>query len=226
MLQTQTESDRFRRRREKLVEALKNNGYIRSQEVYQAMLRVHREDFVSRINREFAYADRPLQIKGGQTISAPHMVAEMCEVAELKPGHKVLEIGAGSGYHAAVMAEIVGPGIVYTTEVLPSLVKEADDNLRNAGIENVVVKEHDGSSGLKEYAPFDRIIVTCASPGVPNPLVKQLAPDGLLVIPVGNLYLQTLTLVRKNKKGKVEMQKRMGCVFVPMKGKYGFSNKR
>jgi len=216
------EREIFTPRRQKLVEHLKRNGYIRSRAVEEAMLAVPREIFVSEIVRTDAYADRPLPIKGGQTISAPHMVAEMCEVAELEPGMKVLEIGAGSGYNAAVMAELVRPGIVHTTEVVPSLVESARKNLEQAGIGNVKVRQSDGSTGLKEEAPFHRIMVTCASPGIPGPLVKQLASEGILIIPVGNRYLQTLTLVRKDPRGKVKYQKKMGCVFVPMKGKHGF----
>jgi len=146
----------------------------------------------------------------------------MCEVAELSRGHKVLEIGAGSGYHAAVIAGIIDPGIVYTTEIIPTLAVEARRNLEIAGIQNVVIKEHDGSTGLKDFAPFDRIIVTCASPGTPHPLMKQLAPEGILIMPIGDQFIQTLTLIRKDQAGKVDIEKMMGCVFVPMKGKYGF----
>ncbi len=188
----------------------------------EAILTVPRELFVPDLVRMDAYADRPLPIRGGQTISAPHMVSEMCEVAELGSGMKVLEIGAGSGYQSAVMSRIIHPGTVFTTEVVPELVNTARNNIVKAGIENVKVIEHDGSIGLKDSAPFDRIMVTCASPGIPSPLIKQLAPEGILIIPVGDLYIQTLTLVRKDERGKIRHEKKMGCVFVPMKGKHGF----
>lgn len=197
-------------------------GYLTSSTVYDAMSIVPREHFVPGISKHLAYADKPLGIKGGQTISAPHMVAAMCDVAELLPGHRVLEVGSGSGYNAAVMATIVKPGIVYSTEVVHSLVHEARSNLAMAGIDNVMVMEHDGSIGLREYAPFDRIMVTCASPGIPDKLVKQLSQDGVLVIPVGDQFLQTLMVVRKDASGKITRQKGMGCVFVPMRGKHGF----
>lgn len=187
------------------------------------MLEVPRECFVSHLMEREAYSDRPLPIGGGQTISAPHMVAEMCEVAELSSGMKILEIGAGSGYNAAVMSRLVHPGTVHTTEVVSALIETAKGNLERAGIGNVIVHESDGSLGLKKEAPYDRIMVTCASPGIPKPLTDQLSPGGMLIIPVGNLYLQTLTLVRKDENGALHRDKRMGCVFVPMKGKFGFS---
>jgi len=215
-------SDTHEEERRRLLEHLKSEGYVRTERVEKAMLSVPRELFVPPINRDFAYADQPLQIKGGQTISAPHMVASMCELAELEPGHKVLEVGAGSGYHAAVIAWLVFPGTVYSTEVVPSLVEEAKRNLRNTAVENVKVIEHDGSAGLKEHAPYDRIIVTCAAPSVPSPLIKQLKHGGIMIIPLGDLYLQVLMKVIKDEKGKVRLEKGMGCVFVPMKGKYGF----
>ena len=212
----------FDHQRELLVRKLMGNGYIRSPRVQEAMRSVPRELFVPDLVQEDSYADRPLPIRGGQTISAPHMVAEMCEVAELGPGMKVLEIGSGSGYQAAIMSRVIDPGRVFTTEVLPDLVQAARNNLERAGIGNVTVVEHDGSLGLKEEAPFDRIMVTCASPGVPPPLLRQLSNGGILIIPVGDLYLQTLTLARKDERGKVRYERKMGCVFVPMRGKHGF----
>ena len=219
---TEMDGTDYIRRRQELVNYLKKRGYIRSERVYAAMMDTPREKFVPYVNRKYSYADTPLQIKGGQTISAPHMVAEMCSVAELETGNNVLEVGAGSGYNAAVMAKLVIPGIVHSTDIVPSLTLEARKNLESAGTKNVVVSEHDGSTGLPAFAPYDRIIVTCASPGIPTPLVKQLAPNGLLVIPVGDRYLQTLIVVRKDEKGKVTREKRLGCVFVEMKGKHGF----
>jgi protein-L-isoaspartate(D-aspartate) O-methyltransferase len=212
----------YKQQRIRLVDGLSKRGYIRSESVKEAMLSVARELFVPEIVRDDAYADRPLPIRGGQTISAPHMVAEMCELADLESGMKVLEIGAGSGYQAAVMSRVIDPGLVFTTDVVADLVKIARQNLEQAGIDNVRVEEHDGSIGLKDEAPFHRIMVTCASPGVPSPLLKQLAPGGILLIPVGDLFLQTLTLVRKDARGKLHHEKRMGCVFVPMRGKHGF----
>jgi protein-L-isoaspartate(D-aspartate) O-methyltransferase len=214
--------DKFAQQRSALIRDLEGRGYVKTRIVRDAMLSIPRELFVPGILRNAAYEDQPQAIPGGQTISAPHMVATMCEVAEFEPGMNVLEIGAGSGYNAAVMAAIVSPGRVLTTEVVPVLVENARKNLERAGIENVTVREHDGSTGLKDHAPFDRIMVTCASPGVPGPLVKQLKPNGILIIPVGDHFLQSLTLVRKDEHGKTHREERMGCVFVPMRGKYGF----
>jgi protein-L-isoaspartate(D-aspartate) O-methyltransferase len=212
----------FQGERENLLRHLRHKGYVRTAHVEAAMLSVPRELFVPPLIRRDSYLDRPLPILGGQTISAPHMVAEMCEVAELERGMNVLEVGAGSGYNAAVMAQLVNPGFVYSTEVVPSLVQGAKKSLDLAGITNVMVTDSDGSIGWKEYAPYDRIVVTCASPGIPPPLVKQLDKGGIMIIPVGDLYLQALTIISKDSKGKVTRKKKMGCVFVPMKGKHGF----
>lgn len=221
-IEPESNPDRFGRERTALIAHLEKRGYLRTKRVKKAMLSVQRELFVPRIVRMDSYADRPLAIRGGQTISAPHMVAEMCEVAELEPGMNVLEIGAGSGYNAAVMARIIDPGHLYTTEVVKVLEDSARKNLESAGIENVTVIGDDGSIGLKEHGPFDRIMVTCASPGIPSPLVKQLRAGGILIIPVGDKFLQTLTLVRKDERGRTSREQRMGCVFVPMRGKHGF----
>ena len=214
--------DEHTRLREILVTRLMKRGNIRTRRVMDAMLSVPRHLFVTGILQEDAYDDRPLPIHGGQTISAPHMVAEMCEAAGLGPGMRVLEIGSGSGYHSAVISRLVDPGHVFTTEVVPVLATSARRNLVEAGITNVTVLESDGSMGLKEQSPYDRIMVTCASPGIPDPLVKQLKPGGMLIIPVGDRMLQTLTVVTKDARGKITREQRMGCVFVPMLGRYGF----
>ena len=188
--------------------------------VVDAMARVPRELFVPDRLREMAYDDRPLPIGEGQTISAPHMVAIMCEVLDLWEGMKVLEVGGGSGYHAAVMAEIVGPeGHVYAIERIPELAKQAVANLARAGIKNVTIVVGDGSLGLPDHAPYDRISVAASAPRVPEPLKEQLKPGGKLVIPVG-IYDQELLLV--TKKDGFEVRKYMGVIFVPLIGEHGF----
>ena len=205
----------------RLIENLKRYGYLRSKKVENAMLAVKREDFVPDNMRNFAYRDTPLEIGFGQTISAPHMVALMCEELELEEDLKVLEIGAGSGYHAAIISKIVGEkGKVYTVERIPELVEFAKNNLKKAGIKNVEVILRDGSLGLPEYAPYDRILVTCSAPDIPQPMVEQLKEGGILLIPVGRTFS---TLIKGRKRhGKLEKRGICECAFVPLVGKLGF----
>jgi protein-L-isoaspartate(D-aspartate) O-methyltransferase len=192
-----------------------------SDRVAEAMERVPRELFVPDGIRHMAYEDHPLPIGEGQTISAPHMVAIMCDVLDLREGMKVLDVGTGSGYHAAVMADLVGPeGHVYSIERVPELVVFARRNLREAGIENVTVVEGDGSGGLPEHAPYDRINVAATAPKVPEPLKEQLKVGGKLVIPVGTCY-QELVLVIRIDEG-FELEHHGGVVFVPLIGDHGF----
>lgn len=212
--------ERFEERR-RLIENLKRLGYIRSKKVEDAMMSIRREDFVPQGLREYAYHDTPLEIGHGQTISAPHMVALMCEELELERGLKVLEVGAGSGYHSAVISRIIGEeGMVYSIERIPDLVEFARGNLERAGIRNVEVVEGDGSMGLPEHAPYDRILVTCSAPDIPDPLVEQLKDGGIILIPVGRTFS---VLVKGLKRGNKVVRKEIcGCAFVPLIGKYGF----
>jgi len=212
--------ERFEERR-RLIENLKRLGYIRSKKVEDAMMSIRREDFVPQGLREYAYHDTPLEIGHGQTISAPHMVALMCEELELERGLKVLEVGAGSGYHSAVISRIIGEeGMVYSIERIPDLVEFARRNLERAGIRKVEVVECDGSMGLPEHAPYDRILVTCSAPDIPDPLVEQLKDGGIILIPVGRTFS---VLVKGLKRGNKVVRKEIcGCAFVPLIGKYGF----
>ncbi len=192
-----------------------------SDRVVEAMGKVPRELFVPDGIRHMAYEDHPLPIGEGQTISAPHMVAIMCDVLDLGEGMAVLDVGTGSGYHAAVMADLVGPeGHVYSIERVPELVVFARRNLREAGIENVTVVEGDGSVGLPDHAPYDRINVAATAPKVPEPLKEQLKVGGKLVVPVGTCY-QELVLVIRTEEG-FELEHHGGVVFVPLIGDYGF----
>lgn len=148
----------FKTNREQLVNRLMREGYIKSDNVKKAFLAVPRENFVPEPLKMQAYVDRPLEIGNGQTISAPHMVAIMCEALDIKNGQKILEIGAGSGYHAAIVSQIVGKtGHVYTIERFENLAKRARENLKNTNITNVTVDVGDGSEGLKTYEPYNRI---------------------------------------------------------------------
>jgi len=213
----------FEEERNRLVESLKRRGYIASPQVEVAMRRVPREDFLPNDIRDEAYVDTPLPIGEGQTISAPHMVAIMAEQLDLKPGQKILEIGAGSGYHAAVCADVVGrEGHIYTIERIASLARTAENNLKRAGYsDTVTVIFGDGTKGLPEHAPFDRIFVAAGAPDIPAPLTEQLADGGKLLVPVGGRFYQDL--IRVERKGQ-ELQKENlgGCVFVPLIGEYGY----
>lgn len=204
-----------------MVAGLRGRGLTFSRRVEEALLQVPRHLFLPEDVRSHAYRDTPLPIGDGQTVSAPHMVAVMAEALDLREGQKVLEIGAGSGYNAAVMAELVGPrGRVITLERHPSLAEKAAQVLREAGYSNVQVVVGDGSLGYPEEAPYDRISVTCGAPRVPGPLAEQLRDGGLMVIPVGGLEYQSLLRVRK-LGGRTTTEDLGSVVFVPLIGEKG-----
>jgi protein-L-isoaspartate(D-aspartate) O-methyltransferase len=187
----------------RLVEELIREGVVRSEQVRRAMLIVPREEFVLPEYRMMAYEDRPLPLFAGATISAPHMVAIMCELIEPRPGMKILEVGTGSGYHAAVCAEAIGRnGKVYTIEIVKELAVYAAQNIERLGYWGVVEVFHsDGRRGLERYAPFDAIIVTAAASTIPRPLIDQLKNGGVLVIPVEEGGGQVLyRLVKRGEK--------------------------
>lgn len=213
-------------RKRSLVDYLKRIGFLKDPEVERAFLAVPRELFVPPSLRELAYEDRPLPIGFGQTISAPGVVVRMTELLKPRRGDRVLEVGTGSGYQAAILAEIVKPeGHVWTIERIPSLAERARENLRNAGYaEHVTVVVGDGSKGYPEAAPFDRIIVTAACPSVPEPLVQQLKPGGRLVLPVGGPDLQVLVVVEKREDGGLVYDYDIEVVFVPLIGEFGWKD--
>ena len=205
----------------KLIEMLKLEGRIKSKEVEKAFLDIPRENFVPDEIKKYAYVDTPLQIGNSQTISAPHMVAIMVEELDIKKGQKILEIGAGSGYHAAIVSKLVGKkGHVYTIERYSTLAETAKKNLEKTDITNVTVEIGDGSEGLPKYAPYERIYVTCAAPDVPKPLIEQLKEGGKLMIPIGKTICN-LELIEK-KDDKLSYKDLGGCAFVPLVGKYGY----
>lgn len=211
------------KRNGEMVSNLKKSGYIHSNKVEQAFIHTFRELFVPSIRKEHAYLDIPLEIGNGQTISAPHMVAIMAEALDIQPGQNILEVGAGSGYHAAIIAYLTGEhGQVYSIERLPFLADFARKNLRQAGIMNVFVFEGDGSLGFQQHAPYDRIYVTCAAPSIPPTLTEQLAENGKLLIPVGR-FLCELELIEK-KGGACITKDLGGCAFVPLIGRYGYKS--
>lgn len=209
-------ADQYAKERKRMVAEQLASRDITDRRVLEIMGKVPRHLFVSPAYRDQAYEDYPLPIDEGQTISQPYIVALMTQCLNLKPGEKVLEIGTGSGYQAAVLAEITDQ--VYSIEIRENLAEKASRTLREAGASHVQVKWGDGYFGWKEKAPFDAIIVTCAANHIPPPLIKQLKEGGRLIIPLGSTtYFQTLTLLTK-KMGKSDIQHLLGVAFVPMTG--------
>ena len=206
--------DEFKRRRLRLVEQLRGRG-IRDQAVLEALKRVPRHRFVPAAQIQSAYADHPLPIGRGQTISQPYIVAYMTEAAEVSRGEKVLEIGTGSGYQAAVLAEVARE--VYTVEIIPDLAESAARLLGGLGYQNIRVKTGNGYEGWAEHAPYDAIVVTAAPSEIPRALVEQLAVNGKMVIPVGD-SAQEMVVVTKGPGGLVE-ERTIPVRFVPMVGK-------
>jgi len=190
---------------------------ISDERVITAMSKVPRHQFVSDTYRHEAYNDHPLPVGGNQTISQPYMVAIMTELLELDGDEKMLEIGTGSGYQTAVLAELAEK--VYTVEIVEDLAVEAKYVLKKLGYENIEFKLGDGYSGWKENAPYDGIIVTCGPCDIPEPLTEQLGEGGRLVIPFGTGY-QTLTIVEK-LKGELKYTESIDCRFVPMTRNFG-----
>jgi len=220
----------FEEKRKRLVERLGKRDVLNKKEVIEAMLIVPRHLFIPKDAESSAYMDTPLSIGCNQTISAPHMNAMMCEYLELKEGDSVLEIGTGSGYHAALCAELVAPkesdnpGHVYTIERHEELVKNARSSLKETGYDSrVTVISGDGTMGHPEEAPYDKILVTAASPKkIPPPLREQLKEEGILCIPAGSMgYGQDLYVIKKHGNN-FESKKITGVRFVPLIGKFGF----
>lgn len=209
------DEQRERMVREQLASEAPFRRAIEDSSVLAAMRRVPRHRFVPSVLRESAYSDRPLPIGHGQTISQPWIVARMTELARPEPGDTVLEVGTGSGYQAAVLAEIVDH--VFTVEIVGELARSARRRLRDLGYGNVTVRHGDGYGGWPEQAPFDAIVVTAAPEEVPDPLVSQLAVGGRMVIPVGpRERAQSLTVIRRRSDGSVERRVASGVRFVPM----------
>lgn len=209
--------------RERLINSLISWGYLRSPEIIEAFRKVPREEFVPEKLRASAYEDTPLPIGYGQTISAPSMIAIMLESLQVKRGQKVLEIGTGSGYNAALLAELTGrEGRVVSIERIPELAKFGKENLRRTGYEWVEVKVGDGSLGYPGVE-WDRILLTACAPEIPKPLIEQLSIGGRIGAPVGSNYLfQTWVVGEKQENGRLKIEEMGGCSFVPLIGKYGW----
>ncbi len=215
----------------KLVDKLTKESILRSPQVIKAMRALPRAKFLPENMQAYSAVDTPLPIGFGQTASAPHMVSIMNEALQLEVGHKVLEVGAGCGWHAATIAEIVAPGgapssergHVYTVEIVQELADFARKNTLKAGYgDRVTITCGDGSLGLPEKAPYDRIIVTAAAPDIPKPLLEQLKSNGIILIPVGNASLfQNLIRITKMDGDNVKQENLGGVAFVPLTGRHG-----
>ena len=211
-----SEDPAFTAARRRMVEKDLKGRDITDPQILEIMGRVPRHLFVEKSLRRQAYADHPLPIGEGQTISQPYIVALMTQILQIKRGEKVLEIGTGSGYQAAVLAELTDQ--VFSIEIREKLTQAASRVLKELGYNQVRLKSGDGYFGWEEFAPFDAIIVTCAANHIPPPLIKQLKEGGRLILPLGNTaYFQTLTLVTK-KAGQTDVQHLSGVAFVPMTG--------
>ena len=207
------------KRREQMVKIQLIARGIRDPKVLSAMGKVPRHEFLPVQYKDMAYVDSAFAIGKGQTISQPYMVAKMTECLELGGDEKVLEIGTGSGYQAAILAQLSQE--VYSIERIQDLADSASDTLKKLGYSNVKIFVGDGTEGLKEYSPYDRIIVTAGATDIPPALIEQLKDGGMLVIPIGQRFSQILTTISQIG-GKITKQESVGCVFVELVGRYGW----
>ncbi len=209
----------FKELRESMVSTQLIPRGIKDERVLDVMRKVPRHLFIEEPMQHRAYDDMALSIGEGQTISQPYMVAVMTELLELKGREKVLEIGTGSGYQAAILAELAGE--VYTVERVGALASRAEERFHSLGYNNIRVKIGDGTLGWPENSPFDRMIITAGTPKIPEPLIGQLSKEGIIVAPVGDRFSQQLLKIRKSKENILE-EFHTPCVFVPLIGKYGW----
>ena len=214
-------SARFARERERMVEEQLIARGVRDPRVIEVMRRLPRHVFVDEALRDRAYGDHPLPIGEGQTISQPFIVGRMTELLQLTGREKVLEVGTGCGYQAAVLAELAER--VCTMERIPRLASRARETLEGLGYRNVWVRTANGTLGWPDEAPFDRILVAAGGPGVPPPLFEQLAEGGRMVIPVGEVTGQVLQVIEK-VQGTMRVTQDSGCVFVKLVGKYAWES--
>ncbi|MEO0266333.1 MAG: protein-L-isoaspartate(D-aspartate) O-methyltransferase [candidate division WOR-3 bacterium] len=216
-------SEYFENLRKRLVESWKHLRDIEDERVIQAFLKVPRHFFVPKELIDEAYGDYPLPIGFGQTISQPYMIAYMVQALIPDKNSKVLEIGTGSGYTTAILAELFKE--IYTVEIIPELAERARGVLDRLGYENIHYFVGDGSEGWPEFAPYDRILVTAAAPEVPPPLVEQLGEGGIIVIPITKGFGEVLYRFVK-QKNKLKSEELTYCSFVPLRGKYGFGKSK
>jgi len=212
--------EELRLENQRLIEHLRFMG-IKDENILKAILQVPRHLFLPRSMWNVAYADDALPLEHGQTISQPYTVAIMLEALELKKKDKVLEVGTASGWNACLIAKIIDPGIIYTTEIIKELVEYSKNNIKKLNIKNIKVIHTDGSQGYEKEAHYDKIIVTCACREIPLPLLKQLKNNGIIVAPVGSEYSQQMYKIRK-QGNKLKKDYLGDFIFVPLKGKYGW----
>ncbi len=209
----------WKHERERMVQKQIVDRGVKDPRVIETMKQVPRHFFVGETYYHQAYNDFPLPIGSQQTISQPYMVAVMTELMELKGPEKVLEIGTGSGYQTAVLALLCDR--VYSVERISELASSARQRLTNLGFKNINIMVGDGSLGWPAFSPYDGIIVTAGSPGIPDELISQLADKGIMILPVGGEYAQTLNVIKKHK-GRIYRKELFGCAFVPLVGKSGW----
>ena len=212
--------DRYQAERERMVKLQIAGHGIKDEGVLSAMRKVPRHLFVPDGARDYAYVDSPVRIGSGQTISQPFIVALMTELLDVKSTHKVLDVGTGSGYQAAILGELAGE--VHSIERHPELAKSATEQLAALGYENIHVHVGDGTLGYPPDAPYDRIVVAAAAPTVPEPLLRQLALNGRLVIPVGRRYSQQLEVWERQGEDDFDKKSNIPVVFVPLIGEAGW----
>ena len=210
----------FAAERFSMVESQLRQRGIRDERLLAAMSTVPRHEFVSQQNWNEAYADHPIPIAEKQTTSQPYMIAAMIQAAEIKPEDRILEIGAGSGYQTALLAELASQ--VFAVERYASLAETAQKTLERLGYRNAKIVTGDGSLGLAEAAPFDAIIVSAAAPRIPQALTDQLAVGGRLLVPIGDSEQQVLQLIQRHADGTTSARTLEGCRFVPLIGEQGF----
>ncbi len=209
----------YEEQRQQMVQRQLISRHICDSRVIKAFGKVPREEFIPKKNCQNAYGDYPLPIGEGQTISQPFMVALMTQALELKRDDCVLEIGTGSGYQVAILAEIAKK--VFTVERFSKLSERAQVTLKKLGYKNIFFHVGDGTCGWPQHSPYQAIVVTAGAPHIPSPLIEQLSGGGRIVIPVGGTFGQTLIRARKSI-GSVEEERICGCVFVPLIGKFGW----
>jgi protein-L-isoaspartate(D-aspartate) O-methyltransferase len=213
--------DQYTRKRERMVAEQLESRNIRDLRVRAVMRKVPRHLFVAEPLRYRAYDDEPLHIGNQQTISQPYMVALMAEALRLRGSEKVLEIGTGCGYQAAVLAEMCSE--VFSVEILEELATKTRERLDRLGYQNIRIQVGDGTLGWEEHAPYDAIIISAAAPQIPRPLLEQLKPDGMLVLPMGEEELQALVRIRKGKDG-IKEEYLGECRFVKLRGTHGWED--
>ncbi|MEF8756961.1 MAG: protein-L-isoaspartate(D-aspartate) O-methyltransferase [Halobacteriales archaeon] len=217
MFRSDPPGDDFETQRENLVDRLASRGRISDPATERALRDVPRHEFVPENRRSAAYADRPLPIGDGQTVSAPHMVGIMTDLLDVDPGDRVLEIGTGCGYHAAVTAEVVGAEHVYSVEYAAELVEDARETLSELEYDGISIRHGDGREGWPEHAPYDAAYLTCAATDFPDAVVEQVRPGGRLLAPIGSAR-QTLIRATRRADGSLERESHGAVRFVQMRG--------